>query len=166
MSLMKAVQIAKPGADLVLIDKEVPEPGEREVLIKVEACGVCHGDAVARYGAFPGTAYPRVPGHEVVGTVVKRGSRVTGWRTGARVGVGWSGGWCMTCEACVEGRHHECEDSWITGLSIDGGYAEYMVGGLRQDDVGDRALPGGAADGAAEPGRLIDPSTAMLSRDS
>jgi alcohol dehydrogenase, propanol-preferring len=127
MPLMKAIQISRPGAELESIEKEIPEPGEREVLIKVEACGVCHGDAVARYGAFPGTAYPRVPGHEVVGTVVRHGPGTAAWRPGARVGVGWSGGWCMACDACVEGRHHDCEDSWITGLSVDGGYAEYAV---------------------------------------
>ena len=127
MPLMKAIQIARPGADLALVDKEIPEPGEREVLIKVEACGVCHGDAVARFGARSGTVYPRVPGHEVVGTVAKRGPGVTAWPLGERVGVGWSGGWCGFCDACSEGRHHECQDSWITGLSVDGGYAEYMV---------------------------------------
>lgn len=127
MPLRKAVQIARPGADLVLVEKEIPEPGEREVLIKVEACGVCHGDAVARFGARPGTAYPRVPGHEVVGTVVKQGPGVVSWRPDTRVGVGWSGGWCGACEACSEGRYQECRDSWITGLSVDGGYADYMV---------------------------------------
>lgn len=127
MPSMNAVQIAEPGADLVMVQKEIPEPGEREVLIKVEACGVCHGDAVAKEGRFPGIAYPRVPGHEVVGIVAKRGPGVTGWKTGARVGVGWSGGHCMVCDACTEGDHHNCQDSWITGLSLDGGYAEYTV---------------------------------------
>ena len=127
MPLMNAVQIAEPGADLVLVQLEIPEPGEREVLIKVEACGVCHGDAVAKQGQFPGIVYPRVPGHEAVGIVVKTGSGVTRWKTGVRVGVGWSGGYCMTCDACVEGDHEHCKDSWVTGLSIDGGYAEYMV---------------------------------------
>ena len=73
MPLMKAIQIVRPGADLALVEMETPEPGEREVLIKMEACGVCHGDAVAKYGARPGTVYPRVPGHEVVGTVAKQG---------------------------------------------------------------------------------------------
>jgi D-arabinose 1-dehydrogenase-like Zn-dependent alcohol dehydrogenase len=127
MPLMKAVQIAHPGAELALVEREIPEPADREVLIKVQACGVCHGDAVARFGARPGTVYPRVPGHEVVGTVVKAGTGAGAWRAGARVGVGWSGGWCGACEACVAGRHHECADPWITGLSVDGGYAEYMV---------------------------------------
>ena len=127
MPLMNAVQVAEPGADLAMVQREIPEPGEREVLIKVEACGVCHGDAIARHGRFPGIAYPRVPGHEVVGVVAKRGRSVTGWETGARVGVGWSGGYCMTCDACAEGDHQNCQDSLITGLSVDGGYAEYMV---------------------------------------
>ena len=127
MTRMKAVQIAAPGAELTVVETAVPEPGEREVLIKVEACGVCHGDAVAKFGAMPGVTYPRVPGHEVVGTVAKTGPGAGAWRPGARVGVGWSGGWCGLCEACSEGRHHECSDSWITGLSVDGGYAEYMV---------------------------------------
>jgi D-arabinose 1-dehydrogenase-like Zn-dependent alcohol dehydrogenase len=127
MPLMNAVHVAEPGADLVMVQREIPEPGEREVLIKVEACGVCHGDAIASQGRFPGLAYPRVPGHEVVGAVAKRGPGVTGWDAGARVGVGWSGGFCMTCEACAEGDHQNCQDPRITGLSLDGGYAEYMV---------------------------------------
>ncbi len=127
MPLMNAVQVAEPGADLVMVQLEIPEPGEREVLIKVEACGVCRGDAVAKQGQFPGIVYPRVPGHEAVGIVVKTGSGVTRWKAGARVGVGWSGGYCMTCDACEEGDYEHCKDSWVTGLSIDGGYAEYMV---------------------------------------
>ena len=127
MPVMNAVQVAEPGADLALVRREIPEPGDREVLIKVEACGVCHGDALAETRPFPGIAYPRVPGHEVVGTVAKRGPAVTGWEPGTRVGVGWSGGYCMTCDACAAGDYQNCEDSWATGLSVDGGYAEYMV---------------------------------------
>ena len=88
MALMDAVQIDEPGAELRLVQTEIPEPGDREVLIKVEACGVCHGDAIPSQGKFPGLSYPRVPGHEVVGTIAKCGPRVNGWETGARVGVG------------------------------------------------------------------------------
>jgi D-arabinose 1-dehydrogenase-like Zn-dependent alcohol dehydrogenase len=127
MPSMNAVQVAEPGADLEMVQTEIPEPGEREVLLKVEACGVCHGDAIPMHGRYPGLSYPRVPGHEVVGVVAKRGARVGGWDVGARVGVGWSGGHCMVCEACAEGDYQSCEDSLVTGLSADGGYAEYMV---------------------------------------
>jgi propanol-preferring alcohol dehydrogenase len=127
MALMKAVQVAEPGASLELVEIEIPEPREREVLIKVEACGVCHGDAIPLIGKFPGLSYPRIPGHEAVGVIVKRGPGVGGWEEGARVGVGWSGGYCMTCDACAEGDFENCEDPWTTGLSVDGGYAEYMV---------------------------------------
>ena len=127
MATMKAVQIDAPGAELVLVNREIPEPGPREVLIKVEACGVCHGDAIPGQGTFPGLSYPRVPGHEVVGTIVEYGSQVGGWEPGTRVGVGWSGGHCMTCAACIAGDFHRCEDALTTGLSADGGYAEYMV---------------------------------------
>jgi D-arabinose 1-dehydrogenase-like Zn-dependent alcohol dehydrogenase len=125
--MMNAVQVAGPGADLVMVQTEIPEPGEREVLLKVEACGVCHGDAIPMHGRYPGLSYPRVPGHEVVGVIVERGARVSSWEAGARVGVGWSGGHCMVCEACAEGDHQSCEDPRVTGLSVDGGYAEYMV---------------------------------------
>jgi propanol-preferring alcohol dehydrogenase len=127
MPLMTAVQFAEPGSALEVVRKEIPEPGPHEVLIKVEACGVCHGDAIPVQGTFPGMSYPRVPGHEVVGVIAGLGSHVTAWETGSRVGVGWSGGYCMVCDECVAGRHHSCADPWTTGLSVDGGYAEYMV---------------------------------------
>jgi propanol-preferring alcohol dehydrogenase len=127
MPLMTAVQFAEPGSALEVVRMEVPVPGPHEVLIKVEACGVCHGDAIPMRGNFPGLSYPRVPGHEVVGTIVELGSHVTTWEVGKRVGVGWSGGHCMVCEACVDGRYQECDDPWTTGLSANGGYAEYVA---------------------------------------
>jgi D-arabinose 1-dehydrogenase-like Zn-dependent alcohol dehydrogenase len=127
MPLMNAVQVAGPGADLLMVQREIPEPREREVLIKVEACGVCHGDAAISEATIPGLSYPRVPGHEVVGVVAKPGAEVSGWEAGARVGVGRNGGYCMTCDACAEGDYLSCQDSLVTGLTVDGGYAEYMV---------------------------------------
>jgi D-arabinose 1-dehydrogenase-like Zn-dependent alcohol dehydrogenase len=127
MAMMKAIQVREPNAELELVDMEIPQPGDREVLIKVEACGVCHGDAIPIVGRYPGLSYPRVPGHEVVGTIAGVGAAVRGWEQGARVGVGWSGGWCGDCEACAVGDYQNCDDPWTTGLSIDGGYAEYMV---------------------------------------
>ena len=127
MTLMKAVQISGSGADFVMVQKEVPGPGDGEVLIKVEACGICHGDAIAKHGQFPDIKDPLVPGHEVVGVIDKCGPGVAGWENGTRVGVGWSGGHCMKCSACKKGDYYNCENSLITGLSVDGGYAEYML---------------------------------------
>jgi D-arabinose 1-dehydrogenase-like Zn-dependent alcohol dehydrogenase len=127
MALMNAIQISGPGADLRLVQMRIPAPGEREVLVKVEACGVCHGDVMTSQGTFPGLSYPRVPGHEVVGTIAGLGAGVGRWEVGARVGVGRSGGHCAACHACAEGDHQSCRDPRVTGLSTDGGYAEYMV---------------------------------------
>ncbi|HEY5122199.1 MAG TPA: alcohol dehydrogenase [Ignavibacteria bacterium] len=127
MQLMKAVQVSSPGADFEIIQKEIPEPGNNEVLIKVEACGICHGDAIAKEGHFPGIKYPIVPGHEVVGIVDKIGPMVTNWKAGQRVGVGWHGGHCNQCGACRKGDFGACEKSLTTGIHLDGGYAEYMI---------------------------------------
>lgn len=127
MPFMKAIQVSKPGADFELVQKEIPTPGNYEVLIKVEACGICHGDSVSKEGHFPGIKYPIIPGHEVVGIVDKVGSSVTKWLPGERVGIGWHGGHCNQCSACRRGDFGACEDSRVTGIHLDGGYAEYMI---------------------------------------
>jgi D-arabinose 1-dehydrogenase-like Zn-dependent alcohol dehydrogenase len=127
MPFMKAIQVAAPGAEFELVQKEIPEPGETEVRIKVEVCGICHGDAVVKEGRFPGISYPRVPGHEVVGKIDKLGAKVNDWKTGQRVGVGWYGGPCLKCAACKRGDFSNCESFLSTGISFDGGYAEYMA---------------------------------------
>jgi D-arabinose 1-dehydrogenase-like Zn-dependent alcohol dehydrogenase len=124
---MKAIQINAPGAGFELVDREIPEPNAREVLIKVQACGVCHGEAILKGGHFPGLTYPRIPGHEVVGTISKCGPDVIGWQMGQRVGVGWHGGHCFTCLACRRGEFSGCDRNLVTGITIDGGYAEYIV---------------------------------------
>jgi D-arabinose 1-dehydrogenase-like Zn-dependent alcohol dehydrogenase len=125
--MMRAVQVSAPGADFELIQKEIPEPKANEVLIKVEACGICHGDAIAKEGHFPNLKYPRIPGHEVVGIIRQLGSQDVNWQVGQRVGVGWHGGHCFQCSACRKGDFGACENSLTTGLSTDGGYVEYMV---------------------------------------
>jgi D-arabinose 1-dehydrogenase-like Zn-dependent alcohol dehydrogenase len=127
MPFMRAVQVGAPGADFELIQKEIPEPAVHEVRIKVEACGVCHGDAVVKEGQMPGIKYPRIPGHEVVGVIDKLGSEVTTWEIGKRVGVGWYGGPCLKCEECRRGDFGSYRNALTTGISFDGGYAEYMV---------------------------------------
>jgi alcohol dehydrogenase, propanol-preferring len=127
MPTMKAVQVSKAGAPFELVEREVPEPGPGQIRIKVEACGVCHSDAMVKAGAFPGLQLPRVPGHEIAGRVHAVGPGVTGWKTGERVGVGWHGGHCFRCTACRKGLFINCEQAKITGISHDGGYAEYVV---------------------------------------
>jgi propanol-preferring alcohol dehydrogenase len=127
MPLMKAVQINVPGGDFELIQREIPEPAEYEVQIRVEACGICRGDAIVKEGLMPNVKYPRIPGHEIVGIINKLGSAVHTWKIGQRVGVGWYGGPCHKCEACLKGEFSNCRSSLVTGISIDGGYAEYTV---------------------------------------
>lgn len=127
MTSMKAVQVPGPKGEFELVDKAVPEPGVHEVRVKVEACGICHSDIFAKDGLWPGVAYPRVPGHEVVGRIDKLGGAVAPWRLGQRVGVGWHGGHCFICESCRHGDFITCGNAKVTGLSFDGGYAQYMV---------------------------------------
>lgn len=110
MAKMRAVQIPYRGGPLELVEREIPEPGSGQVRIRVEACGVCHGEVVAIEGHHPAMNYPRIPGHEVIGVIEKLGPNVEGWHPGQRVGVGWNGG------------HNQ-----VTGLTIDGGYADYML---------------------------------------
>src|SRR5271154_7293416 len=93
----KAVEITKPGT-FRLVEKPVVGPGEEQVRIRVEACGVCHSDAGTVEGQLPGVVYPRVPGHEAIGRIEEIGPSVTSWKVGQRVGVGFFGGEDRTCE--------------------------------------------------------------------
>ena len=124
---MRAAVVPEAGADFELEERAVPEPGPGEVRVAVDACGICHSDAFVKEGARPGIEYPRVPGHEVAGRVDAVGADVTGWSEGDRVGVSWHGGHCFTCEPCRRGKFLQCEHGEITGLTFDGGYAEYMA---------------------------------------
>jgi alcohol dehydrogenase, propanol-preferring len=125
--MMRAVQISRPNGQFELIEREVPEPGPGQVRIQVEACGMCHSDVFVKAGAFPGLSLPRIPGHEIAGRVDKVGPSVTEWKKGDRVGVGWHGGHCFVCNACRRGLFLNCEKAQITGVTFDGGYAEYVV---------------------------------------
>jgi D-arabinose 1-dehydrogenase-like Zn-dependent alcohol dehydrogenase len=144
---MKAVQISKPGGDFEIVERPVPQPGRGQVRIRVEACGICHSDALVKEGYWPGLQYPRVPGHEIAGRIDAVGPDVTLWQTGQRVGVGWHGGHCFQCDPCRRGDFFNCKVEKITALSFDGGYQEYMVVGaeavaLMPDDLpADEAAP-------------------------
>jgi D-arabinose 1-dehydrogenase-like Zn-dependent alcohol dehydrogenase len=124
---MRSVQV--PGANLPfeLVEREIPEPGSRQVRIKVQACGVCHSDSFTKEGSFPGIQYPRVPGHEIAGVIDKIGTDVTEWKSGQRVAVGWHGGHDGHCESCRRGDFATCKNLQIPGISYDGGYADYVI---------------------------------------
>ena len=123
----RSVQVAKAGAPLELVMKEVPEPSAGEVRVRVEACGVCHSDSVTVAGLFPFITYPRVPGHEVIGRIESVGDGVPQWKPGQRVGIGWYGGHCHRCEPCRRGDFMACQNPSIPGVTYDGGYADYIL---------------------------------------
>src|SRR5213595_1469993 len=124
---MKVAQISKAGADFEIVEREIPKPGVGHVLIKVQACGVCHSDVFTKEGYWPGIQYPRVPGHEVAGIIDELGAGVAAWEKGQRVGVGWHGGQDNTCVSCRRGDFRNCRNLKIPGISYDGGYQQYMV---------------------------------------
>jgi D-arabinose 1-dehydrogenase-like Zn-dependent alcohol dehydrogenase len=127
MPTMKAVQISKPGGNFDLVERPTPQPDRGQVRIKVEACGICHSDALVKEGFWPGLQYPRVPGHEIAGRIDAIGANVTKWKPGQRVGVGWHGGHCFQCEPCRRGDFFNCQFEKITAIHFDGGYAEYVI---------------------------------------
>jgi len=108
MKMMRAIQIPSKGEKMKLVEIPVPHPGKGQVLLRVEACGVCNGDSRTIRGGAP--EYPRIPGHEVIGVVEELGLGSTKWKMGERVGIGYHGGY-----------------NHVTGLTMDGGYAEFMV---------------------------------------
>ncbi|KAJ7495276.1 zinc-type alcohol dehydrogenase [Mycena latifolia] len=128
---MRAIQVKKAGGSFEIVQLPIPRPGPEKVLIKVIACGICGGDEVCRSGFFPGMIYPRIPGHEAIGTIITLGADVgSAWAIGQRVGVGWHAGRCNNseaCEHCRRGNFFVCPKATGTGLTVDGGLAEYMV---------------------------------------
>ena len=125
--MMRVAQVSKANGPFELVEREIPEPGLNTVRIAVDACGVCHSDVLVKTGAFPGIAFPRVPGHEVVGRVDALGPGVDGWTIGQRVGVGWNGGYCGKCDPCRRGKFFGCLTGPITGISHDGGYGSHLI---------------------------------------
>ncbi|AFT88311.1 alcohol dehydrogenase, propanol-preferring [Paraburkholderia phenoliruptrix BR3459a] len=124
---MKAVQVEAAGGPLTLVERDIPQPGDGHVRIKVQACGICHSDSLTKEGLWPGLQFPRVPGHEIAGVIDALGSGIEGWTVGQRVGVGWHGGHCGRCARCRQGDFVLCERAQVPGISYDGGYAEFVV---------------------------------------
>jgi propanol-preferring alcohol dehydrogenase len=124
---MKAVVISAPKSQPKLEERPKPSPKAGEVLIKVKACGVCHSDLNVREGLFPFGKYPMVPGHEVAGVVDSVGEGVTWPKVGDRVGMPWLFSSCHHCHYCVHGDDILCPEVQVTGVTRDGGFAEYMI---------------------------------------
>jgi D-arabinose 1-dehydrogenase-like Zn-dependent alcohol dehydrogenase len=147
MANMRVVQVSRPGGPLELVERPIPQLGAGTVRIRVEACGVCHSDSLVKEGHMPGILYPRVPGHEVVGNIDAVGPGVQRLEVGQRVGVGWHGGYCGHCEPCRRGELFACQTNQVTGLTFDGGYAEYMIAPASAVAV----FPAGLASGVLAP---------------
>jgi D-arabinose 1-dehydrogenase-like Zn-dependent alcohol dehydrogenase len=124
---MKVAQVGAGKADFELVERDIPDPGARQVRLEVRACGICHSDVLTKEGLWPGIQYPRVPGHEVAGVIDAVGAGVFGWAKGQRAGVGWHGGHDGTCLACRRGDFRNCRNQKIAGISYDGGYQQFMI---------------------------------------
>ena len=141
----KAIQVTKPG-EFAAVTKPLLDPGQGQVRIRVEACGVCHSDSGTVEGLFP-IEWPRVPGHEAVGRIDALGEGVQGWKLGQRAGVGFLGGSCGYCEFCRNGDLVNCKNQEFTGIHHDGGYAEMMIAKAS----GLMSIPDGMSSAAAAP---------------
>jgi D-arabinose 1-dehydrogenase-like Zn-dependent alcohol dehydrogenase len=131
---MRVAQVPRAGAPFEIVERPIPDPAQAGlgfVRIKVLACGVCHSDSLTKEGIIPGIEFPRVPGHEVIGVIDAVGPTAgapSQWKIGQRVGVGWNGGYCSTCVQCRRGDFFACDTLHdVTGITRDGGYAEYML---------------------------------------
>jgi alcohol dehydrogenase, propanol-preferring len=128
---MKAMLLDRPGARLRLAELPVPEPGAGQVLVEVRACAVCRTDLHVVDGELTEPKLPIVPGHEIVGEVVRAGPGVARFEVGARVGIPWLGWTCGSCRFCASGQENLCDRARFTGYQIDGGYAEYTLADAR-----------------------------------
>lgn len=124
---MKAMVLHQPGEALRPEEREIPEPGEHQILIKIKACGVCRTDLHVVDGDLPDTKLPIIPGHEVIGWVEQTGPGVSNWQKGDQVGAPWLGYTCGKCKFCQREQENLCENALFNGYTRDGGYAEYMT---------------------------------------
>jgi D-arabinose 1-dehydrogenase-like Zn-dependent alcohol dehydrogenase len=124
---MKAAVFRAKKGDLCVEQRENPQAGQGEVVIRVHACGVCHGDLMVQNGDFPFVRYPIVPGHEVAGVIESVGPGVEHVRSGMRVGVPWLSSACGHCRQCIHGDEVLCAEGQYVGMTRDGGFQELMV---------------------------------------
>ncbi|WP_369393969.1 alcohol dehydrogenase [Streptomyces sp. CG1] len=172
MSTYRVAQVTAPNGTFELVEREVPQPGPGQVRIAVEACGICHSDALFVSGGLPGVTFPEVPGHEMAGHIEELGQdvRERGWKVGDRVAVGWFGGSCGHCTPCRQGDFIVCVNLKVPGWAYDGGFGEKVIvpadalaripDGLSAADAGPMACAGvttfnGLRRSSARPGDLV-----------
>ncbi len=131
MILQSVTNLRHNASPLVKKEMPDPDPKENEVLIKVNACGVCHTELDEIEGRTPPLHFPVIPGHQVIGRIVSAGSKAKKYRTGDRVGVAWIFSSCGKCSYCLSGQENLCAEFRATGRDADGGYADYMT--IRED---------------------------------
>ncbi len=144
---MRAMVLDEPGKPLVMREIPVPQPNPDQVLIEVQACGVCRTDLHVVDGELTEPKLPLVPGHEIVGTVVGKGDKVREFEIGERIGVPWLGYTDGQCRFCLAGKENLCDNPRFTGYTLDGGYAEHTVADRRYCFH----LPEGFSDAEAAP---------------
>jgi propanol-preferring alcohol dehydrogenase len=127
MVLKKLCNLKDNQTPLELMELPVPVPDDGEILLKVSACGVCHTELDECEGRTPPRQFPMVPGHQVIGRVEATGSKVSGIKTGERVGVAWIFSACGACKFCLAGNENLCQSFEATGRDVNGGYAQYMT---------------------------------------
>ena len=127
MVLKRLCNLSENKTPLELMELPIPVPGEKEILLKVSACGVCHTELDEIEGRTLPRQLPIVPGHQVIGRVEAVGSKVSVMKTGDRVGVAWIFSACGACKFCLAGNENLCESFEATGRDANGGYAQYMV---------------------------------------
>ena len=131
MTVMRAMVLERLRTPLVLRERPIPQPAAGELLVSVEACGVCRTDLHVVDGELPRPQVPVVPGHEIVGRVSAMGPGVSGFALGERVGVPWLGATCGVCAYCRSGRENLCDRPQFTGYTRDGGYATHTLADAR-----------------------------------
>jgi propanol-preferring alcohol dehydrogenase len=147
MRAMRAMVLERAGAPLAPVDWAIPSPAAGQVLVRVEACGVCRTDLHVLDGDLTAWTPPLVLGHEIVGTIAARGPRANRWTVGTRVGIPWLGGTCGQCGFCRTARENLCAGARFTGYHLPGGYAEYTIA----DEGFCLALPADAEAAATAP---------------
>jgi propanol-preferring alcohol dehydrogenase len=127
MVLKNITNLAENRSPLELVDLPVPVPREREILVRVAVCGVCHTELDEIEGRTPPSKFPVIPGHQIVGRVERSGSGAGKFRIGERVGIAWIHSACGSCPFCRNNQENLCDEFVATGRDVDGGYAEYAV---------------------------------------